>query len=78
MKYIVKTIATATDDNPNFKGEVHTYFIARDYVYDEQFYAEMNAWKRRWAAEKWIEDDQKFERNFSNYWTYEYEIIEVQ
>ena len=77
MNYIVKIVAKATDDNPNFKGETSVYYIAKDWVYDKQMYAEENAWKRKWAAEKWIEDDRKWSAEHEKYWIYEYEIVEV-
>lgn len=77
MTYIVKVVATATEDNPNFKGEVHTHFIDREgYVYDLQESAMMNGWKKRWAAEKFIKEMKEWLAERRYYWTDEYEIIE--
>lgn len=28
-KYLVKSTSTATDENPNFKGEVHVYYYGK-------------------------------------------------
>ena len=30
MRYIIKVTATATSDNPNFAGEVHTYYYGKN------------------------------------------------
>ena len=29
-RYIIKVTATATSDNPNFAGEVHTYYYGKN------------------------------------------------
>ena len=84
-RYFVKAIATATDENLNFKGEIQTYIIGKEErVYRENAYLWADrGWKSRYWAERYIQNDIDCERRMNKllghtFWTYQYEILEIE
>lgn len=81
MRYIIKVTATATSDNPNFAGDVQTYYYGKDQFMISYREEPVNAlskylvteygYKRRYDAVK----ASKFWDN-AKYWDYKTEIIE--
>lgn len=73
--YFVKEIATATDDNPSFKGETKTYYVGKGgWLVYNPFWEQDRGWKRRRFAERYIEEECKSKEK---YWTNKYEVIEI-
>ena len=81
IRYIIKVTATATSDNPNFAGDVKTYYYGKNQfliinseepldALSKYFLAEYG-YKRRYDAVK----ASKFWDN-AKYWDYKTEIIE--
>lgn len=80
-RYIIKVTATATSDNPNFAGDVQTYYYGKDQFMISYMEEPVNAlskylvteygYKRRYDAVK----ASKFWDN-AKYWDYKTEIIE--
>ena len=80
MKYIVKIIATATEQNKNFADSVNTYFVGKGgYIKDDVKWCE--GWSRKHFAEHYIKDDKEwkdqYNKNHHMFWIYDYEIIEI-
>ena len=83
-RYIIKVTATATSDNPNFAGEVHTYYYGKNQsrISENEIVEPLTAlskyflteygYKRRCDAVK----ASKFWDNDAKYWDYVTEIIE--
>ena len=83
-RYLVKAIAKATDDNPNFKGETHIYFYGKDNSCEDSI-DDFNHWDWivGWSHERWakrfieneILSNTLSARYSKSYWTYDYEIV---
>lgn len=81
IRYIIKVTATATSDNPNFAGDVQTYYYGKAQFmisYREEpvnalskYFVTEYGYKRRYHAVK----ASKFWDN-ARYWDYKTEIIE--
>lgn len=81
IRYIIKVTATATSDNPNFAGDVQTYYYGKGQFMISYREEPVNAlskylvteygYKRRYDAVK----ASKFWDN-AKYWDYKTEIIE--
>ena len=80
IRYIIKVTATATSDNPNFAGDVQTYYYGKGQFIISYREEPVNAlkylvteygYKRRYDAVK----ASKFWDN-AKYWDYKTEIIE--
>lgn len=81
IRYIIKVTATATSDNPNFVGDVQTYYYGKGQFMISYREEPVNAlskylvteygYKRRYDAVK----ASKFWDN-AKYWDYKTEIIE--
>lgn len=81
IRYIIKVTATATSDNPNFAGDVQTYYYGKGQFMISYIEEPVNAlskylvteygYKRRYDAVK----ASKFWDN-AKYWDYKTEIIE--
>lgn len=81
IRYIIKVTVTATSDNPNFAGDVQTYYYGKDQFmisYREEpvnalskYFVTEYGYKRRYDAVK----ASKFWDN-ARYWDYKTEIIE--
>lgn len=81
IRYIIKVTVTATSDNPNFAGDVQTYYYGKDQFMISYREEPVNAlskylvteygYKRRYDAVK----ASKFWDN-AKYWDYKTEIIE--
>lgn len=78
--YIVKVIAKATDKNKNFKGETSIYYYGKGE--EEVFnlnYAKEYGWKRRHFAERYVKEQKERDaQDKYHFWTYTYEIIEIE
>ena len=82
MRYIIKVTATATSDNPNFAGDVQTYYYGKGQFMISYREEPVNAlskylvteygYKRKYDAVK----ASKFWDNDAKYWDYKTEIIE--
>lgn len=73
MEYIVKSIATAKDNNPNFAGETRTFYHGKGgRVYDKPEWTP--GWSRKHFAVSFIRNALTWEST-DMYWTYRYEII---
>ena len=80
MKYVVKLVSTATENNVRCLGEVQTWYIGKGgYVYNNLKYAD--GWSRRHFAEKYIREDisnrEYFGKGKPVFWKNEYTIVEV-
>ncbi|MCF0105405.1 MAG: hypothetical protein HUJ53_01440 [Holdemanella sp.] len=72
--YTIKVIATAKDDNPNFKGEVHEYYYCKGgYVLDNLPAWQEDCYKNRWQAQKEADKVQD-----EKYWYKKGEVVEVE
>lgn len=74
MEYIVKAIATATEDNPNFAGEKHVYYIGKgtNISSDTKWCV---GWKHRRFAEDYVRKEKKWTSENERFWKYQYEIL---
>lgn len=80
MKYLVKVVYTATDNNPNFAGEVKTYWCGKEehsevdtycrWFVEEYGYARRCDAKRNYHMRPENQNNEKF-------WTKTAEIVEV-
>lgn len=74
MEYVVKEIATATDDNPNFAGETQIFYIGKGgRIYYDLRWCE--GWSRERFAKDYIRRDSEWSSKNERYWTYQYELI---
>lgn len=84
-KYIVKSTATGTKDNPNFSGETYTYLEGKG---DESINVEgdrVSDWEKWWIAMHGYSRACDAKRNYTynhpentRFWTTSVEIVEYE
>ena len=82
-QYIVKQINTATENNPNFAGKTETWFMGKGgYGKREIKWLPKGGWSRKCFAEQYIEKcknySEELKKHGGEYWTHEYEILEIE
>ena len=83
----IKCIATATNDNPNFAGEVKTYYYGKKQAHldDEgkvlKWCVDEYGYSKKAMAERGLKSLEKVftetSVKFPSYWTYEFSIVEL-
>lgn len=81
-RYIIKVTATATSDNPNFAGEVHTYYYGKDqYLIGDKtstlealdkYLVTEYGYKRRCDA---VKASKFWDDYYAKYWDYNVDIV---
>jgi hypothetical protein len=87
-RYLVKTVSTGTESNPNFSGHVHTHIYGKE---DMLIYADGDPWIKRDNLNAWYVRDNGYKRecdarrNFSfthpensEYWRTAVEILKFE
>lgn len=80
MFVVKKTSVAKIDSFPYTAGDVHVCFIGKDgFAHLTIDDCEMDAWKRKSYAERYIEEDRINSYGFglSKYWKCDYKIIEI-
>ena len=84
-RYIIKEIATGTESNTNFKGEVHTYYHGKQsstaYTDDLAWFAKEYGYSTKAAGASAMKNQKEnrdwFEQMY-NTWIHKLELVEME
>lgn len=76
-RYFVEKVAVASADNRGFAGEVQSYIISKTgrVTRTPGIVWEYNGWAKKRYAEKYIEKDVEWHKQFRENWVYAYRVV---